>query len=409
MIFLDRISGRSARFIGANRILPCVLSMGLSVCSWAGEDLEPPRLGSDSDVPSGTGPTPAPRATIPGRGTASPASVDRFSSARGDVRYEGVPVSGSRITIGVSGTLDPRTSYHWVQIEGPPVTIEDETKPRITVTVPPDAQALGFLMTMNDARGQRTARISIPIRSAENPASPSVLRADAGDDQIGLVGRRITLNGSGGSSVAGIAYRWFQMAGPRVDHGLQEASYYSFTPTAPGIYRFGLVVATARPDSPNGLAISDVDEVVVSVGNPPSGLAGNPSGGAASVTWTAALDQWLQGSGGVSARATLQRAAEVLDTISWRTSLYTNFAELSSEMMRRFDAVIPKDPIERQSWTMAVFAPLTQHVASEMLGAGLDLRMPQGQYQGLTPAQQERLRQLFATYAAEFRSRAQAH
>ena len=76
--------------------------------------------------------------------------------------------------------------------------------------------------------------------------------------------------------------------------------------------------------------------------------------------------------------------------------------------MRRLDAIVPTDPNWREFWSQGVFAPLTQHVVSEMHQTGLDLRSPQGQNQPLGQAQQERLQKLFTSFAREFRSRAQA-
>jgi hypothetical protein len=120
---------------------------------------------------------------------------------------------------------------------------------------------------------------------------------------------------------------------------------------------------------------------------------------------TAAIDQMLKGPGGQAGRATLEQAAASFDAIAGRATLYTNFAELSSELMRRLDAIIPADPNWRQFWSQAVFAPLSEHLAGEMLASGVDLRTPQGQQQALGPKQQERIQKIFTLYAREFRSR----
>ena len=107
-------------------------------------------------------------------------------------------------------------------------------------------------------------------------------------------------------------------------------------------------------------------------------------------------------------RATVDQAAGVFEAIAARSSLYTSFADLSSELMRRLDAIIPTDPQWREFWSQGVFAPLTQHTVSEMLGVGLDLRTPQARNQGLSAVQQDKLQKLFSSYAREFRSRTQA-
>ncbi len=330
-------------------------------------------------------------------------------ASAGVLRYSGTPVPGARLAIELEGSADPNATYSWIQYDGPTVPLGDPTGPRIQVTVPPDARRLGFILSIRDPGGLRTARVIIPIEapagrdaaSAPSPASPSAStpRADSGDDQIGLVGRRITLNGTRSTPRGGVAYRWLALAGPRVEQVMQEGPYFSFTPTAAGTYRLGLVVASARGGE---TSISELDEVVVTVGELPSALGVGAPG-----VPTAAIDQMLQGPGGPAGRMTLEQAAGIFDAIAARATLYSNFGDLSSEMIRRLDAAIPSDQNWRQFWSQGVFAPLTQHLVGEMLSTGLDLRNPPGQNQPLGPTQQDRLQKLFTSYAREFRSRAQ--
>jgi hypothetical protein len=318
------------------------------------------------------------------------------------VRYDGTPVPGARLSLRLEGQESPGATYRWEQVEGPAVALDDGNGPRLDLTVPPDARTLGFLLTIRDANGLRTSRVTIPILPApDRPASAARgLRADAGDEQVGLIGRRITLNGSRSMPRVGVAYRWFLLSGPKVEQASQDGYYYSFTPTASGVYRFGLVVATAES---NKVAISEVDQVTVRVGEMPSSVATAAAPG----TSTAAIDQILRGPGAAAGRVTIEQAAGVFETISARASLYTTFAELSSELMRRLDTVIPTDPDWRQFWSQGVFAPLTQHLISEMHATGLDLRYPGSHQQGLGTLQQDRLQKFFASYAREFRARAQ--
>jgi hypothetical protein len=239
------------------------------------------------------------------------------------------------------------------------------------------------------------------VRPAASPtAAPaaSAPRADAGDDQIGLVGRRITLN-AGASTPRAATYKWFLLSGPEIDEPTQDGCYYSFTPTAAGTYRFGLVIASCRG---NVAVVSDIDEVVVTVGEGPEGLR---VGGAPSLT-TAAIDRMLQGPGAAAGRVTLEQAAGAFDSVSARVPLYASFSDLSAELMRRLDVVIPAEPEWRRYWSEAIFAPLTEHVVAEMRREGLDLGSPQGRDRPLGRAHQEQLRRLFASYAQEFRARA---
>jgi hypothetical protein len=386
MTLLGRTPGRSARRIGALYVLPLLVGMG------GGRDSR-----GDEGVPP----------SAPDLTAVSPPGSDAASTTAGVLRYVGTPTPGARLAIELEGSVDPDAAYEWAQFSGPTVPLDDQAGPKIHVTVPPDARSLGFLLTIKDTQGERTSRVVIPIeaRAARGAAPASALsaaslRADAGDDQIGLVGRRITLNAAR-SAPRGVAYRWLELSGPKVEQESQDGSYFSFVPTAAGTYRFGLVVATARASA---ASISELDEVVVTVGEVPSAVVG----GAASGISTTAIDQMLQGPGAAAGRTTLEQAAGAFDTVASRAALYSNFADLSSELMRRLDAIIPTDPNWRRFWSEGVFDPLTQHVVGEMRQTGLDIRTPQGQNQPLGQVQQERLQKLFTSYAREFRSRAQA-
>jgi hypothetical protein len=313
----------------------------------------------------------------------------------GGARSRAASSPGPRITISVDGQPGKAASYRWVQVEGPSVQIDDPTKPEIRVTIPEGSHKLGFLVSRTVDGVEATARVDVPVERIA-PADPSAPRADAGDDQVGLVGSRITLNGSLSRPRGAAVFRWFPLSGPKVEEVAQEGHYYSFMPTAAGVYRFGLVVAAV--DSSGDVAISEMDEVVVSVGT-------LPAQGAAAGSPAAALDQILHGPGGASVRATVEQAAGVFDAIAAKATLYTTFADLSSEMMRRLDAIVPTDPNWRDYWSRGVFAPMSQYIAAEMLPSGLDLRTPQGQQQALTAQQQDALQKLFARCAKDFRSR----
>jgi hypothetical protein len=389
-----RTPDKTIRLAHSYLLFPCAFLIGTANPAWGDEgSVSKPGAAEAASRASG----------VPGHGTLG--REDRPPSVATGLRYSGTPTPGARITIGVDGPVDPNTTFHWVQVEGPSVAVDDDTKSRIQLTIPPGAQQIGFLVALKDANGQRTARVTIPIQPSAN-VDPSAPRADAGDDQIGLVGRRITLNGSRSTPRGEVALRWFALAGPKVENAIQESSYFSFTPTVPGVYRFGLVAASTNASGEIGIA--DLDEVLVTVGETASAFGGGAAGAISGGFSTTALDQMLQGPGSISARATLDQAAGVFEAIAARASLYTSFADLSSEMMRRLDAIIPADQQWRQFWSQGVFAPLTQHIVSEMLSVSLDLRVPQAQYQGLSALQQDKLQKLFSSYAREFRSRTQA-
>jgi len=337
--------------------------------------------------------------------------VSTFAAARGDdrasnaspgfdaeVRYNGTPAPGARIVVGANGPAATGTVYRWVQTEGPPVAIDDPGKPQISFIVPPNAQRLVFLLTLKDGNGQRAGRVVIPINSAPDRAS---LRAEAGDDQIGLVGRQITLNGSASTPRERLGYRWLQVAGPKLGLAVGDQAYFSFTPVAPGVYRFALVVA-------EGSRISEPDEVTVTVGDYPAKSASDPGVSLAGTAPSPGLSQAVLGAESFAPKALIAQVADVFQAVSERAALYSTFAELTSEMTRRLDGIVPADPNSRQLWAQNVFAPLTQHTTAEMFAMGVDLRFPQNHQQPLNASQKEKLRNLFHTYSLEFRSRTQA-
>jgi hypothetical protein len=349
------------------------------------------------------------RGTLPSAGDRdiegnSPRRESRHAGDGVSVQYQGTPVAGSRITLGVGGVVDPETTYRWVQVSGPPVALDDPTKPTISLTVPPGTEKLGFELGLAGKGDAKTVHFVLPVRSAASRAA-TLPNADAGDDQVGLVGHRVTLKGGSRPADERAAFRWFQTGGPKVELPYQDRAYFSFTPTMSGTYRFGLVVATLGPGSVP--TISEPDEVLVTVGEPPptSGFGSGSAGFVPTAYSASTLDQALRAASALGSKATLAQMAEIFEAVSERSSLYTSFAELSSEMMRRLDSVIPPEPNARNLWIQGVFAPLTQHTVSELRSVGLELGLPQSLQQELNVVQKEKLQAMYGLYAREFRSR----
>jgi len=314
-----------------------------------------------------------------------------------EVRYNGTPTPGARITLSLTGSDDTTATYLWTQVEGPAVEIDDPSKPRVSLTIPPGADRLRFLLTTKDRLGERTVKVTIPVAAAAAPADPSMPRSDAGDDQIGLAGRRITLNGSRSRTTSNKpgSYRWLQVDGPKVSQLVAQGPFLSFTPTSPGRYRFVLMVA-------GNDVISESDEVVVTVGEPPV----TPSDDSVIKPYdrTLGLDASTAGALGLSGKPLADQIAEVFEAITDRVGLHSSLETLASEMARRLDSVIPRDPSARQLWSQGIFLPLSQRLAAELSGVGLDLRMPMAQQQPLTDLQKKRIRKVLQAYAQEFRS-----
>ncbi len=323
-----------------------------------------------------------------------------------EIHYAGKPSPGSRITLAINGSDDAGTSYRWIQIEGPKAEISDPIGSRITLTIPQGAERLRFLLLMKDSRGERRVRVTVPVAAATgSPAIAGIVadatlpRADAGDDQIGLVGRTLSLNGSRSSTPATKpgSYRWIQVAGPKIAQPSQDKQFFSFIPLSAGVYRFMLVV------SENDV-ISEPDEVVVTVGD----LAAVTDPATRSPVRLPGLDQTTIATAGLSNKPLAERIADVFDQVADRADVYPSFDYLSSEMTRGLDVVLSRDPQTKLIWSEGIFLPLSRRLEAELLAAGLDLRLPYAQQQPLTAAHKDAIRKFFRAYAQEFRSAARA-
>ncbi len=333
-------------------------------------------------------------------------------------KTEGSALPGSRIRLSLDPPAKAGSRYYWVQTDGPPISLEGETGPELKLTVPLGADSLGFLLVVSDELGIKTVAFNVPIldRPAEI-ALPTALsaqplsgpKADAGDDAIGLVGRRVTLNGSESLPKQDLNYRWIQVDGPQAV-GLDEAGRFcSFVPSAPGQYRFALVVAHENKISP-------ADFVSVTVGSLPgptnaSGLPPLPLPGFGNQAVAPPMMSSLPTASSpptpldlavAQALASLDDApmvagplAEVFQAASLRMDLYRTYGEIFSEISRRLDGVIPADPIRRGRWNTLLFEPLTAQTVATLLPVGLDLRVPGSQDSPLTSTQKQELRGLF--------------
>jgi len=324
------------------------------------------------------------------------------------VRAEGPAVPGLRMTLRLDQPARPGSHYLWVQTKGPAVDLGERTGPELRLSVPSGADALGFLLIVADDRGIRTTQVDVPIAS---PAGPDAGRAvttggatapvaDAGDDLIGMVGSRITLDGSASRPRAGLAYRWIQLGGPEVESPVEAGSVFSFVPRVEGVYRFALVVAGHE-------AISAPDQVTVTVARP--GLA-TPAGdgppGAAPIPSGDELEAVVD-----AARASLAEApglatplADAFEAVAFRMDLYPTYADAHSEFSRRLDAILPPDPARRARWSDALFGPLSRIIILRLWPLGIDLGSPAGWTAPLTDPQKGELKAQFERTARLLRS-----
>jgi hypothetical protein len=360
-------------------------------------------LGRPGGVTAGDGPRPT--ADVPD--LRDPVSL--AGPGRDQVVYQGTVIQGGTVTIGVDGTIPPGTTFRWKQVEGPSVVIEDPSAAKIRFTVPIDAKRLAFVATVADGHGSRDVRVTVPISPPPTvPPTPTadegptasgtsaVAVADAGDDQIGLVGRRITLNGSRSRPQNRVGFRWMHLSGPALADPRQEGPYFVFVPTAPGVYRFALVVGLESQ-------VSMPSVVSVEVGQRP-GTAAAPILAAEAQSpltrWARAAVATIPGSEETSAQI-----GDVFEAIAGRAALYTSFSQLQSELTRRLDVVVPLEPAARSLWSAQVFVPLSQLTAVELMAAGIDLRLPSASDRPLESSQKERIGAFYRSLAVAFRSR----
>jgi len=260
--------------------------------------------------------------------------------------------------------------------------------------------------------GPDANRAGTDVPGAEVVNQPT-LRADAGDDQVGLVGRQITLNGGRSRGKGRVGYRWFQVGGPRAVAALQDRHFLTFAPPAAGVYRFGLVVAA-------GSEIAEIDTVDVLVGLlPPAPAPAAPA--PAALPSSLGLPAWnpppapapslpiedlarstlLSLDGGSEAAAPL---ASTFEALASRIELYRTYSDLFSEMSRRLEIFVPQDPARRAQWVRQLFTPLTARLVEQLRTEGLDLTRGDGPTTPLTPAQKSRLADLFGAAAKGFRA-----
>jgi hypothetical protein len=384
------------RCAGVFGIATVIAAAALAVC---GASLRPHRATSPAILAG----APAPAVLLAGAEVSpGPRELPRGIVPRAVVRFEGTPRPGHRIRLVADEAGGADLHYRWTQTLGPRVALDDPSRPTTGLVVPEGAESLGFVLTVANAIGIDSAPVAIPIDAGAVAVAVAVagaggadLRADAGDDQIALVGRQVTLNGGRSEPRGLIGFRWVQVGGPKVRMKIEEGPIFTFIPTVPGVYRFALLVASGR-------AISAPDTVAVSA--------------SAATAASAAIEPRFEGpesaqdlarrvlasvKGGVESADVL---AGTFEAIADRVDLYQSYAELFSEMSRRLETIVPAEPAWRSLWMDKVFAPLTARLIERMLAEGLDLRRPEGQAAELSPSQRAQIAEQFREIAEGFRA-----
>jgi hypothetical protein len=348
-------------------------------------------------------------ALVPARDNAPEPKEQRVEVRTTEIRTDSPAVPGAKMVLEAGRGTPEGTRFRWVQIEGPPVEIGDPSRPTIEITIPTGAEKLAFILVAASPEVVRVIRVIVPLQGDPSRTSwgarPSdKVKADAGDDQIGLVGHRVTLNGSRSRPGDGKNARWLQVGGPAVLSPQQQGLFFSFVPSSPALYKFLLMIAGDGE-------ISEPDEVSVLVGLPPGPGAVVPqpaptllpaSAPPSPPTPEQILSETLPRLSAGTRLAT--DVADAMEAIARRATLYGSFADLQSELARRLELLIPTEPAKRTAWAVGVFAPLTAYTTSQLLAAGVDVRQPQGLNQPLTPAQQAKVHDHFERLARAFRA-----
>jgi hypothetical protein len=377
-----------------------ILILSITAASWSSSWT--PRQPGDSEAGSSAS---APTSLTPGLpaletpGALPPAVI---SPPKAVVRIEGKPAPGLGMALHADGPAPPENRYRWVQTRGPAVQLVDPSAKTARFTVPEGTGPMGFMLAVSNGLGMDVAEVSIPLERLSHPAesASSPLRADAGDDQLGLVGRQVTLNGVRSEPKGTIGYRWLQVGGPPVRMQLEDGYIYSFLPMSAGVYRFALVVAS-------GSQISEPKLVTVTVG---SGSAPGPAGERGAVA-VVVPTQEVARSGLASVGGTRQvgeELARIFEDASDRMDLYDSYADAFREMSRRLEDMLARDPGRRNLWVERVFTPLTARVIDVLQAEGLDLRLPEAQAAAMASNQKDALAQQFRLMADGFRNGAKA-
>ena len=302
---------------------------------------------------------------------------------------------GLKVTLDGSGSSGGRVWYRWVQSQGPLVVIQGADQPSAHFVAPEDGSVLGFVLVVGNSAGidARSVQVEIANPDQDEPGSP--LKADAGPAQVATVGRRVVLDGIKSEPKGRVRFRWVQTSGPPVSDLAANGSVCSFVPAGKGTYQFALLVVGADA------LISEASVVKVEAKPAPAGT----SAGASADRPPLAIDELARTAlfsvdGGAKYAASLSKE---FDGVADRIDSFKTYLETGTEITRRLDAIIPRNPERRGEWLDRFFKPWTDQLGAALRADGIDVSLPAGQVKVLTRPQRARLAEQLRLTAAGLR------
>ena len=342
--------------------------------------------------PDSSVPTPI-ASTRPDRDTtvAPTTPINAARAVAASIKVDGVVSPGLRVTLDASGSSGGRVWYRWLQTQGTTVEIENNSKAQASFVVPPESSPLGFVLVVGNATGVDAQTVTLPVEDAESLGHAKTLRADAGDEQVTRVGKKVVLNGIRSEPRGKIHFRWIQTSGPKVQLKGAETSSPQFVPGVAGIYQFVLVVSGADGE------LAEPSPVTVNV---------NTASGASVETPGIATDELARVSiasieGGSKYAEDISKA---FDSIADRIDSFKTFSDAISEMTKRLDAIVPRDKERRATWIDRFFSPIMAQLLAGLKTEGLDLNKADSRTQPMSRNQKAKLAEELRYTAAGLRA-----
>ena len=157
-------------------------------------------------------------------------------------RFDGAAVPGLQLTLDGSGSSGGRVWYRWIQTQGPRVNLQGADQAIATLTVPDEGMSLVFVLVVGNSSGVDARGLTIEVEDPNQSDSLADLRADAGSDQVAVLGRRVILDARASEPRGRIRYRWVQVSGPKIAGLTTAGSSCSFVPETIGDYQLALMV-----------------------------------------------------------------------------------------------------------------------------------------------------------------------